>query len=191
MGSGETRQRIIEAADRLFYEAGFDPTSFADIAAAVNLSRGNFYYHFKTKDEILAAVIDRRLDTTRALLADWEVEAQAPLDRLKCFIRILLRNRDKIMLYGCPLGTLSNELAKLDHVSRSDARRVFDLFKDWLAREFSALGRSEDADALALRLLVESQGVATLANAYRDDLFIQREVDRICTWLDALTFGKD
>lgn len=52
-----TRHQIVEAADRLFYERGFEATSFADIAAVVGLSRGNFYYHFRTKDEILEAVI--------------------------------------------------------------------------------------------------------------------------------------
>ncbi|MDD9913854.1 MAG: helix-turn-helix domain containing protein, partial [Rhodospirillaceae bacterium] len=37
----------------LFYRHGFDHTSFADIAEAVQISRGNFYYHFRTKDDIL------------------------------------------------------------------------------------------------------------------------------------------
>lgn len=64
--------QIVEAADRLFYQRGFEATSFADIAEALSLSRGNFYYHFKTKDEILAAVIARRLASTSAMLEAWE-----------------------------------------------------------------------------------------------------------------------
>ena len=43
-----TRQDIVEKADLLFYQHGFENTSFADIADAVGISRGNFYYHFKT-----------------------------------------------------------------------------------------------------------------------------------------------
>ena len=42
-----TRELIVEKADTLFYEGGFEATSFADIAAAVGISRGNFYHHFK------------------------------------------------------------------------------------------------------------------------------------------------
>ena len=64
----KTKHKIISIADRLFYENGFEHTSFADIAAAVNISRGNFYYHFKTKDDILNAVIDLRKQNTQALL---------------------------------------------------------------------------------------------------------------------------
>jgi len=44
-------------ADRLFYEQGFEHTSFANIADAVNISHGNVYHHFKSKDDILDAVI--------------------------------------------------------------------------------------------------------------------------------------
>ena len=52
MSASNTRRQIVDVADRLFYEHGFEASSFADIARDVGLSRGNFYYHFKTKDEI-------------------------------------------------------------------------------------------------------------------------------------------
>ena len=45
------------------------------------------------------------------------------------------------------------------------------------------LGRAADADALALHLLARSQGVASLANAFHDEDFIEREVDDMCDWL--------
>ena len=68
MGEKSTRERIVDAADRLFYERGYEPTSFADIANAVEISRGNFYHHFKSKDDILHAVIELRLEKTRGML---------------------------------------------------------------------------------------------------------------------------
>lgn len=185
MGASETRQQIVDAADRLFYENGFEATSFADIARDVGLSRGNFYYHFKTKDEILDAVIARRVANTRALLEAWERDADSPADRIRSFVHILIRNRTKIMAYGCPVGTLCNELAKIDHGARDDATRLFTLFRDWLSRQFAALGRETDGDALALHLLMRSQGVATLAAAFRDDEFIRREVADMEAWLHA------
>lgn len=179
-----TREQIVEAADQLFYENGYDHTSFADIARRVGISRGNFYYHFKTKDEILDAVIRLRLANTRRMLADWE-GADDPASRIRRFIDILIANRAKIMLYGCPVGTLCNELAKLDHLARAEAGEIFTLFRGWLSREFALLGRAADADALAMRLLARSQGVATLANAFRDEDFIRCEVAQMHAWLDA------
>lgn len=186
MRGAATREVIVVAADQLFYQQGFEHTSFADIANVVQISRGNFYYHFKSKDEILHAVIQLRVDNTRKMLAHWEVQSQQPADRIRCFIHILVANRTKIKRYGCPVGALSNELAKLNHAARPQARKLFTLFRTWLRKQFEMLGRATDADALAMHLLARSQGVATLANAYGDEQFIKREVQQMCAWLESI-----
>lgn len=185
MGASETRRHIVDAADRLFYERGFEATSFADIAEDVGLSRGNFYYHFRTKDEILEAVIAQRLAQTGAMLEAWEQDGASPADRIRSFIHILIANRTTIMAYGCPVGTLCSELAKLDHGAKGNAARLFTLFRDWLARQFAAMGLGSEADGLALHLLMRSQGVAALANAFHDEDFIRREVADMEAWLHA------
>jgi AcrR family transcriptional regulator len=183
MNTKLTSERIVEASDELFYRQGFEHTSFAQIAEAVGISRGNFYYHFKTKDEILDAVINHRLAQTNKMLKAWEIEGRSPDDRIRSFINILMMNRAKIKRYGCPVGTLCSELAKLGHTARSDANKLFTLFRIWLRKQFEQLGHSDDADELAMRLLALSQGVATLASAFQDEKFIKREVKRINEWL--------
>ncbi|EJZ22404.1 TetR/AcrR family transcriptional regulator [Rhizobium sp. Pop5] len=185
MVAAVTRQQIVEAADRLFYQRGFEATSFADIAAVVELSRGNFYYHFRTKDELLDAVITHRLAKTKSMLEAWEAKSEAPGERILSFVQLLIVNQAKIMAYGCPVGTLCGELAKLDHIARGRAAEIFDLFRHWLSRQFIAVGREADADALAMHVLMWSQGVAALAAAYRDETFVRREVENISTWLAA------
>ena len=187
MPNPSTRDLIVETADALFYRNGFEATSFADIAADLSISRGNFYHHFKTKDDILAAVIDLRLTRTRAMLEDWAQTDADPRARILSFIRILIVNRAKIMAYGCPVGTLSSELAKLDHDAQSRATAIFALFRDWLADQFRALGAGPRAEMLALHLLGRSQGVAALATAFRDEAIIRHEVDQIEDWLSLLT----
>jgi TetR/AcrR family transcriptional repressor of nem operon len=182
MANKTTRDHIVEAADQLFYRQGYEHTSFADIAAAVQISRGNFYYHFKTKDEILDAVIVARLANTRAMLDRWEIEGAEPADRIKSFIDILIANRADIKRYGCPVGTLCGELAKLNHAAQGEANKLFTLFRTWLSRQFMLLG-CEDADMLAMHVLARSQGVATLANAFHDESFIRQEVKVLHDWL--------
>ncbi len=187
MSDKTTREHIVEAADKLFYQQGYEQTSFANIANAVQISRGNFYYHFKTKDDILDAVINLRLENTRKLLAQWEHEGKHPADRIRSFIHILIMNRTKIKRYGCPVGTLCNELAKLNHDSQAEANKLFTLFRTWLRQQFILLGHKSDADTLAMHLLARSQGVATLANAFHDEKFIRQEVAQMEDWLDALS----
>jgi TetR/AcrR family transcriptional repressor of nem operon len=190
MSTNTTRDHIVEAADLLFYQQGYEHTSFSDIADAVQISRGNFYYHFKTKDEILDAVIEARLANTRKMLDQWEIEGKTPADRIRSFIHILIGNRADITRFGCPVGTLCTELAKLDHDSQDEANRQFTLFRTWLRRQFILLGRKADADALAMHILARSQGVATLAAAFHDEKFIKQEVKQMCAWLDSYT-GTD
>jgi AcrR family transcriptional regulator len=180
-----TRDQIVEAANTLFYKQGYEHTSFSDIANAVEISRGNFYHHFKTKDDILDAVIALRLENTRAMLTQWEMDGREPADRIRLFIHILIANRADIKRFGCPVGTLTTELAKLDHGARDEANRLFTLFRTWLRRQFTLLGRKKDADALAMHLLARSQGVATLASALHDEKFIRQEVRQMEDWLNS------
>ncbi|WP_305857378.1 TetR/AcrR family transcriptional regulator [Balneatrix alpica] len=182
-----TRALIVSAADRLFYQQGYANTSFSQIAQEVQISRGNFYYHFKSKDDILTAVIEHRLQHTQQLLEHWQDEGHSPKQRIACFIRILLNNQLPIRQFGCPVGTLTSELAKLQHLNKAQAAQLFTLFKDWLSQQFRQLGYPQQADSLALHLLARSQGIATLANAFDDQGFIEQEVQLLMAWLDQLS----
>lgn len=180
-----TRDSIVQSADALFYERGFEHTSFADIADAVKISRGNFYYHFKTKDEILTAVVAARMERTRAMLAQWETEGEGPQERIRLFITLLIRNQAKIMRHGCPVGTLCMELAKLGHPGQGEANAILDLFRVWLRGQFRQMGLGKEADAFALHLLARSQGVAMLAQFLRNKNFVQQEVALMSAWVES------
>lgn len=181
-----TRERIVAEAGRLIYENGYEHTSFADIADAVGISRGNFYYHFKSKDEILDAVIGKRMMSTEQMLNAWAAQSSHPAERIRSFILMVVTNQAKIMRHGCPVGTLCSELAKLGHAAQPQSNQLFGLFRTWLHQQFVLLGREADADALAMHALAFSQGVAVLAHAFNDEQFVAREVERMCAWLDGI-----
>lgn len=186
-----TRDLIVNAANELFYSQGYGHTSFSDIAEEVQISRGNFYHHFKSKDEILGAVIDVRLASTRAMLDEWKTDGEEPAERIRRFIHhMLLVNHVKIMKSGCPIGTLCAELTKLDPDAQERVGALFTLFRDWLREQFGLLGMKSEADMLAMHLLSRTQGVAMLANAFHDEKFMRREVKKMCEWLDELTRDK-
>jgi AcrR family transcriptional regulator len=70
----ERKKEILDAADRLFAEKGYDNTSTNDILEAVGIARGALYHHFKSKEEIMDSLIERyshwALDTMRAAAND-------------------------------------------------------------------------------------------------------------------------
>ena len=53
------RNEILDAAERLFGTNGFEQTSTNDLLAEIGIARGTLYYHFKSKEEILDAMIER------------------------------------------------------------------------------------------------------------------------------------
>ncbi|WP_043617085.1 TetR/AcrR family transcriptional regulator [Nonomuraea candida] len=65
----DTRSRIQEVALRLFAEQGYEATSLREIAEELGVTKAALYYHFKTKDDIVASLVDKRLAELDALLA--------------------------------------------------------------------------------------------------------------------------
>lgn len=177
------KQRIIEKADELFYQRGYEKTSFSDIAKAVNISRGNFYYHYKTKDEILDAVINQRLCNIQHLLKEWEQSEPDCKKLIHRFIDLMTHNKANISQYGCPVGTLCLELTKIQHAMRDNATQIFSLFRNWLVELFVKLGKPEKADQLAMYLLTHTQGLSTMITTFEDDFYVQ-EIQALKDWVD-------
>ncbi len=180
------RQQIVRATDDLLYHKGYNTMSFSDIAEASGIPRGNLTYHFKTKRDVLAAVLDHRLEQMRALLAQWDASLPTPLERLQRFVSILLHERCNVLQFGCPMGSLNTELGKYQRDLQALSRQQFDLFRSWSREQFAQWLPEEDADALAMHLLVRLQGIAVMSQVYADDGLLQREVEGVLSWLGGL-----
>ena len=184
---GASKQgKIVEAANLLFYQQGYDHTSFSQIAQAAEIPRGNFYYYFKTKDDILQAVVEYRLESIENNIRLWTKELSEPLPRLKRFVQMVRNSADDVVRYGCPIGSLGTELGKSYPELQEKALRMFDLFRDWLKPEFAKLGYADLADQYTLHLISRMQGIVTMAHLYGDQAFLLREADLLDAWLDSL-----
>jgi AcrR family transcriptional regulator len=184
--SDRTRNRILQAANRLFYRKGFNRTSFTDVVDAADVPRGNIYYYFKTKEDILHAAVEYRLEVIHAMLDEWNRKFADPADRLKRFLQVLANSRSAMAQWGCPMGTLNTELGKDQPDLHADARRMFEAFEHWMTAQFAALGRDDDAAALARRLLAWGQGLAVMAHVHNDPEFLAREAAALEAWIDSL-----
>lgn len=81
--AAERRNEILDFAERLFCTRGYDNTSTNDILAEIGIARGTLYYHFKSKEDILDAMIDRILDDITAKASRIALDESRPvLERL-------------------------------------------------------------------------------------------------------------
>lgn len=86
----ERKNEILDAAERLFAAKGYDGTSTNDILDAVGIARGTLYYHFKSKEDILDAMIDRMMSKMTAKAETLAVQREIPvLQRLTMMITAL------------------------------------------------------------------------------------------------------
>jgi AcrR family transcriptional regulator len=189
--SERTRQRIVEAANRLFYHKGYNRTSFSDVVEAAGVPRGNIYYYFKTKDEILRAAIEYRLERISGMLEGWTESYRTPVERIKRFLDILPGSVDSLRRYGCPMGSLNTELGKDQPELQDKARHLFILFEDWLADQLAELGYAGSAREVARRLIAWGQGMSVMTHVHGDPQFLLREKARMDGWIDRLAAGDD
>jgi AcrR family transcriptional regulator len=180
------RDRLIQGAFELFHAQGVEQTSLADIANVSNVPIGNIYYYFKTKDELIAAVIAAHSEVVTGALRELEQRHRTPRSRLKAFVRMLGEQRELTAQSGCPQGSLCSELDKREDPAARSCAVLLRLPIDWAERQFRALGR-RDAAELAVALIASYQGIALLTNTLRDPELMGRECRRLERWIDSLS----
>ena len=176
------RQLILQAADFLFHVRGYNQTSFSDISDETGIPRGNFYYYFKTKEEILSAVVDTRVKVFRDMLDQCDAMTDDALERLVVFARMPLNNEEGLLNHGCPIGSLSSELSKAPADQEEKAREVFEVIRDWMQLQFAALGEA-DSRARAMDMLARLQGISIMACAFKDREYLHNSINDVENWL--------
>lgn len=176
------RQLILQAADHLFHVRGYNQTSFSDISDETGIPRGNFYYYFKTKEDILSAVVDARVKVFRDMLDQYDAMTDDALERLLAFARMPLNNEEGLLSYGCPVGSLSSELSKAPADLEEKAKEVFEVIRDWMDIQFTALGQS-DSKAKAMDMLARLQGISIMTCAFKDREYLHNSINDIESWL--------
>src|SRR5215831_14309426 len=140
-GQGK-RERLVAAAVEAIYARGVERTTLADIAAAAGIPLGNVYYYFKTKNDLVRAVVEAHLSDARAMLAAVESAHDDPRMRLKSLFASFAGQGEQIARYGCPEGSLCTELDKLPD-GPGQAAELMRVPLDWAERQFTAMGRAD------------------------------------------------
>jgi TetR/AcrR family transcriptional regulator, transcriptional repressor for nem operon len=179
------RERLIAAALQLLHQQGVERTTLADIAQAADVPVGNVYYYFKTKDEVIGAVIDAHVQQVKTTLAAIEARHRSPKSRLKAFVREFTAQSELVAQFGCPLGSLCSELDKRVAVPGLPAAELMRLPIEWAEDQFRSLGRPDARDC-AVDLLAAYEGSALLANTMRDPKILSGAARRLDRWIDTL-----
>jgi len=146
-----TRERILEAASRLFQEHGIAAVGLAKVMAEAGLTVGTFYTHFESKEALLQEALLRSLDARHEALV--QTLPGADLERV---VRAYLspEHRDASGT-GCPVAALASEVARHPRATRhtfsSHNAPTLDALAAWLSsRRGKKVGRADAAALLGL-----------------------------------------
>ncbi|MER9296512.1 TetR/AcrR family transcriptional regulator [Mesorhizobium sp. M0621] len=137
-----TRKRIVDAATRLFYAEGIGRVSVDAVAEEAGLTKRTLYYHFKSKDDLIAAYLDGRDQPNLKRMAGWFDAAEGGADRkVEAIFTNLARAARHPKWKGCGFLRTAAELASMPgHPAVKAGSRHKTNFEKWLAAELSARG---------------------------------------------------
>jgi AcrR family transcriptional regulator len=167
----ETRERILLAAMELFRKHGFHNTSLAQILDRANITKGGFYFHFKSKDELGFAVLKRTKSFwMKNVIGALEDEPDAR-SRIRKMVEIMTQmHRGDIFRGGALLAVMAAEM--MDTESEF-AERITGIFDEWQKSLVDILERGKaeglfknhvDSKALALILIGCCQGTTMMGH---------------------------
>jgi TetR/AcrR family transcriptional repressor of nem operon len=119
------REIALQSAASLFLSKGYLVTSMDDIVAESKVSKTNIYYYFKSKEELLSAIIERMTDQYEQLITRIADQSELPvMDRLMRLMNVLIE-QDIDCLGGCPFLTLYTQTPKEATAIRGQISRFF------------------------------------------------------------------
>ena len=188
----QTREAVLEAAARLMHLKGYQATSLDDVLRESGVGKGNFYYHFKSKEDLGYAILDQVITSfIERTLEPCFSDPDAPrLTQIRCFLdRVLTAQRERNCVGGCALGNLASELSDVHEGFRARLSSVFSAWRERLTRvlaEAQAQGdvRGDCRPAAVAQFLVASlEGAILLTKLTKDIAVMERCVEELGRYL--------
>lgn len=164
----DTREKILESADRLLRSRGFNGFSYQDISRPLGIRNAAVHYHFATKADLGVALIDQFRQLLRDRTAAFMAGKGDPVGQLEAFIAFSTAECVEEHTV-CPVGALCTDFYSLPGPVREAGQRLVNELLTWMTR-VCALGREQglmhyegDPEAKAQLVVAGLQGARQLA----------------------------
>ncbi|MDE8604699.1 TetR/AcrR family transcriptional regulator [Marinomonas sp. RSW2] len=181
----QTRQRILQAAAKLFCSHGFDRVTLTQIMKKANMTHGAFYAHFSAKSSLYEAAM--QFATSHAFWARDDKQTENKETHLKALVSRYLSWSKSDKKHPSPLEFLVTDAAHTEEKVRQAYQACFDSLVERLAGILKKRG-SQDADALAEETVVSLVGTVAIARSFTQPLqndFLKRAQERIVKRLNS------
>jgi TetR/AcrR family transcriptional repressor of nem operon len=167
-----TRQKILDTAQRLIQTRSFHGFSFQDIANEVGIRKPSLYHHFASKDDVAIAVLDRAADWVKGEMN--KVEGQEPSARLEAYFDMFrkIHSKGKHMCPGGSFGAVFDAVSSpvqrgLHNFSQMHLRLLENIVRDGVERGQFQIGDQRPRD-VAMQILAGVQGALLMGRLTGD-----------------------
>lgn len=169
-----TRDRIVATASKLFYGEGIRSVSVDAVADAAGLTKRTLYYHFKSKDDLVAAYLEARDQPNLALFRRWFAETKGgPAAKVRGIFRNLARSARHPKWKGCGFLRTSAELANMPgHPAMKIGAAHKKKFEAWLREVFEA-EKAGSGVQLARQIVLLLDGSFAVVLLHRDASYME------------------
>ncbi|WP_265519993.1 TetR/AcrR family transcriptional regulator [Nitratireductor luteus] len=175
----DTGEMLRAAAQTVAYRDGVGSLTLATVAEEAERPIGSLYYHFKTRDDVVLAVVDRLSSQMEARIASWDSLVD-PEKALIQFTEVSRQSAQVLAQCGCPIGSLTAQLRKHPGEAGARAGGILGELAHWAGRKYAELGlRPDEAHREGRAMLVALEGAAMMAHATGDMSFVIETVDRL------------
>lgn len=197
-----TKEKILLAAEALVFDRGFAGTSLDEIIERVGVTKGAFFYHFKSKADLARGIVERFAREEQALFVSLSDRAAAladdPLQEVLLFFKLFEEFVDGLEnpLPGCIFATYTYESHQFDEAIHELVRKELD---DWGAiyeRKFEKLIEARTprapitAHELAEAVMCLVEGGILLGRVYNDRKLLVRQSAQFRNYLQLLFAEK-
>jgi TetR/AcrR family transcriptional regulator, transcriptional repressor for nem operon len=191
----DARERLLDTGAKLVHERGYTAVSVADICADAGLKKGSFYHFFRSKRDLVLAVIDQYAESYVSLMGQCVPDSTLrPREQLRHIFDVmhqtLLRSHaERGCMRGCPVGNLALEMADRDDLIREKLQVIFDAWRAGLQRILAQASESGDLNVddprdVAQSLVAHAQGAILLSKASNDPKLFGKLMNGVLTLLE-------
>ena len=189
-----TKQHIVHEAYQLFYEKGFKSTSINEVMKAAKMSKGAFYHHYKSKQQLGIEVIELKIQKRvyEGMITPLLEEGNAMkilestfLNRIKSFPAY-----DK--KHGCPMNNFINEIGNEEKAYQSALKNIIEKWQQALVSLIergkiqAEIKKDTPSEAVAMYLISAYEGIRGIRKLYDNDIVLDQYLTGLSKYLEQL-----
>jgi len=189
-----TKQHIVHEAFKLFYENGFKATSINDVMKATKMTKGAFYHHYKSKQQLGLEVIELKLQ--QRVYDGMITPLEQPGKAIEILEQIFLNRIKSFPLYdkknGCPVNNFINEIGNYEASYQLALKSIIEKWKSALVtliekgKKQGNIKNEIPSEAVAIYLISAFEGIRGIRKLYVDDTVLDCYISGLSLYIDQL-----